>query len=363
MSSCYGKNLKISIFGQSHSPAIGVVADGLPFGFEPDMEELKAFMARRAPGNNELSTKRKEKDNFKILSGIKNGILCGAPLAAEIENSDTQSKDYSQFKDTPRPGHADYTAQIKYKGFQDEAGGGHFSGRLTAPLCLVGGICIQLLKKEGIHIGSHVERIAGIRDERFDPVNITELDFADLAAMSLPVLNSDSRVKMTEAVLDAKELGDSVGGVIECAVTGLPPGLGDPMFDGMENLISSIIFAIPAVKGIEFGAGFDSCDMLGSENNDNYIIKNDKIVTETNNHGGILGGITSGMPLIFRVGIKPTPSIFRTQKSISLSEMCEKSLDIKGRHDPCIVPRAVPCIEAAAAIAVYDALLEYKKYK
>jgi len=363
MSSCYGRNVKISIFGQSHSPAIGVVADGLPFGFEPDMEELKRFMARRAPGNNDLSTKRKETDSFKILSGIKNGVLCGAPFAAEIENSDTRSKDYSQFKDMPRPGHADYTAQIKYKGFQDEAGGGHFSGRLTAPLCLIGGICIQLLKKEGIYIGSHVERIAGIPDERFDPVNISKDDFADLAEMTLPVLDNEAGEKMKEAILDAKELGDSVGGIIECAVTGLPAGLGDPMFDGMENLISSIVFAIPAVKGIEFGAGFDACGMLGSENNDCYTVKNGQTVTETNNHGGILGGITSGMPLIFRAGIKPTPSIFKSQQTVSLSEMCEKTLDIKGRHDPCIVPRAVPCIEAAAAIAVYDALLEYRKYR
>ncbi|MBQ4339668.1 MAG: chorismate synthase [Firmicutes bacterium] len=363
MSSCYGRNIKISIFGQSHSPAIGVVADGLPFGFKLDTEELAAFMARRAPGSSDLSTKRKEPDSFKILSGLKNGILCGAPFAAEIENSDTRSKDYSQFKDTPRPGHADYTAQVKYDGFQDEAGGGHFSGRLTAPLCLIGGICMQILKNEGIHIGAHVERIAGIKDERFDPVNISPADFSDLSQMALPVLDSDAGAKMKEAILDAKELGDSVGGIIECAVTGLPAGVGDPMFDGMENLISSIVFAIPAVKAIEFGAGFDACDMLGSENNDSYIVKDGQVVTETNNHGGILGGITSGMPLIFRAGIKPTPSIFKAQKSVSLSEMKEKTLEIKGRHDPCIVPRAVPRIEAAAAIAVCDALLEYKKYK
>lgn len=362
MSSCFGRNLKISIFGQSHSPAIGVVADGLPFGFEPDMERLQDFMARRAPGNNDYSTKRKEKDLFRVLSGIKNGALCGAPFAAEIENSDTRSKDYSLFKDIPRPGHADYTAQMKYRGFQDEAGGGHFSGRLTAPLCLIGGICIQILEKEGIFIGSHIERLAGISDERFDSVNLDPGDFPDLRNMALPVLNMEAGQKMSEAILDAKSIGDSVGGVIECGITGLPPGLGDPMFDGMENLISSAVFAVPAVKAIEFGAGFDACDMLGSENNDSYTVKDGKVSTETNNHGGILGGITSGMPLIFRAGIKPTPSIFRSQQSISLSEMSTRTLDIKGRHDPCIVPRAVPCIEAAAAVAVYDAYLEYKKY-
>ncbi|MDO4481347.1 MAG: chorismate synthase [Bacillota bacterium] len=362
MSSCFGRNIRITIFGQSHSPAIGVAADGLPFGFEPDMERLHDFMSRRAPGSSDYSTKRKETDSFKILSGIKNGALCGAPFAAEIENSDTRSKDYSLFKDMPRPGHADYTAQIKYRGFQDEAGGGHFSGRLTAPLCLVGGICLQILEKEGIFIGSHIERLAGISDERFDSVNLTPADFADLKNMVLPVLDKDAGEKMSEAILDAKGIGDSVGGVIECGITGLPVGLGDPMFDGMENLISSVVFAVPAVKGIEFGAGFDACDMLGSENNDCYTIENGIISTETNNHGGILGGITSGMPLIFRVGIKPTPSIFKSQQSVSLSEMKVKTLDIKGRHDPCIVPRAVPCIEAAAAIAVYDAYLEYKKY-
>ncbi len=362
MSSFFANNIKISIFGQSHSKAIGVVADGLPFGFKPDMDKLQEFMGRRAPGKNKFSTKRKEKDEFIILSGIKNEALCGAPFAAEIPNSDTRSQDYSQLKDIPRPGHADLTAQLKYKGFQDEAGGGHFSGRLTAPLCLVGGICIQILESEGIYIGSHIYNIAGVADEAFDPVKVTKDSFSGLDSKVIPTISADAGEKMAEKINSAREDGDSVGGIIECAVTGLPAGLGEPMFDGMENRIASIIFAIPAVKGIEFGAGFDVCNMRGSENNDSYTVKEGKVVSETNNHGGILGGITSGMPLIFRAAFKPTPSIFKKQKSVSLSEMKEKELEINGRHDPCIVPRAVPCVEAAAAIAVLDAYLDYKKY-
>ncbi len=362
MSSFYGKNIRISIFGQSHSPAIGVTADGLPAGFAPDLERLGNFMARRAPGSHDFSTKRKETDEFTILSGMKNDTLCGAPFAAEIQNKDTRSKDYSQLKDCPRPGHADYTAEIKYKGFQDEAGGGHFSGRLTAPLCLIGGICIQLLEQEGIHIGSHISSIENIRDIPFDAVNLSGDDFISLRSQILPVLDSGCSEKMADAILAAGSGGDSVGGIIECGITGLPAGIGDPMFEGMENRIASIIFGIPAIKGIEFGAGFASASMKGSQNNDSFIIKDGKVRTGTNNHGGILGGITTGMPLIFRVAVKPTPSVFLPQQSVSLASGEEKTLQIKGRHDPCIVPRAVPCVEAAAAIAVYDAFLDYKKY-
>jgi len=360
--SYYGRNIQISLFGQSHAKAVGVTINGLPAGFALDMDELNAFLQRRAPGKSALSTKRREADEFEIIGGAVDGVLCGAPFAAIIPNTNTRSDDYASLQDVPRPGHADYTAQIKYKGAQDPAGGGHFSGRMTAPLCIAGGICLQLLRQEGIEIGSHIERIASVVDQRFDPVKVTASDFTALSQNEWPTLDQEVSKKMIAAITAAADDDDSLGGVIECAVVGLPPGLGDPIFAGMENRIAGIVFGIPAVKGIEFGNGFDAAGLSGFENNDAYQIIDGKISTKTNNHGGVLGGITTGMPLIFRTAIKPTPSIFKQQDSISLSSKENTKLSIKGRHDPCIVPRAVPCIEAAAAIAVYDALLEEKKY-
>ena len=354
MSSSYGENLRLTIFGQSHSPAIGMTLEGLPAGTEIDMEALRAFLARRAPGQNAWSTARKEADLPEFLSGLRGSVTCGVPLTAVIRNTDTRSGDYAPFAETPRPGHADYTASVRYHGFQDPAGGGHFSGRMTAPLCIAGGICIQALNRLGVTILSRIAMIGGIEDRG-------EL-LCPTAGNAFPTVDPDRGSEMQNAIAEARAAGDSLGGIVECKVLGLPAGLGDPMFDGMENRIASIVFGIPAVKGIEFGAGFRAAEMKGSEHNDDFAIRNEKIVTETNNHGGILGGITSGMPLIFRAVIKPTPSIFQKQKSVSLSKMEETPLQIQGRHDPCIVPRAVPCIEAAAAIAIYDALLEYKKY-
>ena len=354
MSSTYGKNLKITIFGQSHSAAIGVTAEGLPAGFKVDMAQLNAFLARRAPGKSPLSTPRKEADAPEFLSGMVDDTLCGAPLTAIIRNTNTRSGDYENLRDLPRPGHADFTAQMKFGGAQDVAGGGHFSGRLTAPLCIAGGIAKQILAEKGISVSAHIAAIAGVRDDKFDPLApdmaVNEKEF--------PVLNDAAGEKMKEAVLAAKAEGDSVGGIIECAVTGIPAGVGDPMFDGMENRIAAIVFGIPAVKGVEFGAGFAASELRGSENNDPYTVCDGKIVTCTNHAGGILGGITTGMPLIFRCAVKPTPSIGKAQQSVRLSTMTEDTLEIHGRHDPCIVPRAVPCVEAAAAIAVYDALLD-----
>ena len=352
MSSTYGKNLKITIFGQSHSAAIGVTAEGLPAGFKVDMAQLNAFLARRAPGNSPLSTPRKEADAPEFLSGMVADTLCGAPLTAIIRNTNTRSGDYENLRDLPRPGHADFTAQMKFGGAQDVAGGGHFSGRLTAPLCIAGGIAKQILAEKGIAVSAHIAAIAGVEDDKFDPLapdmQVNEKEF--------PVLCDEAGEKMKEAVLSAKADGDSVGGIIECAVTGIPAGVGDPMFDGMENRIAAIVFGIPAIKGVEFGAGFAAANMRGSENNDAYTVKDGKIITCTNHAGGILGGITTGMPLIFRCAVKPTPSIAKAQQSVRLSTMTEDTLEIHGRHDPCIVPRAVPCVEAAAAIAVYDAL-------
>jgi chorismate synthase len=362
MSSTFGKHIKISIFGQSHSAAIGVVIDGLPSGFRIDFDELHAFMARRAPGKNNYSTKRSEADLPEILSGVVNGMTCGAPFAAMIRNTDTHSSDYDELRDVPRPSHADFTAQLKYGGAQDTAGGGHFSGRLTAPLCIAGALCLQLLKRENIDIAAHIAAIGGIHDTPFDPVNLCKADFIKLREALFPVLNGALGEEMKNAIEKARLDTDSLGGVIECAAIGLPGGLGDPMFDGMENRIAQIIFGIPAIKGVEFGNGFSSASLRGSENNDAFYMDGECVKTRTNNHGGILGGITSGMPLIFRAAVKPTPSISKEQDSVSLSRKENTTLVIKGRHDPCIVPRAVPCVEAAAAIAVYDALLDKKKY-
>ena len=354
MSSSFGSSLKITIFGQSHAPAIGVCIEGFPAGFRPDFDALDAFLARRAPGQGAYATARREADRPEFLSGLAEGQTCGAPLTAVIRNTDTRSRDYAGLKDVPRPGHADYPAQVKWGGAQDAAGGGHFSGRLTAPLCIAGGLCLQYLQARGIAVGAHIERIGGVSDRRFDPVQ-PELP---VPAGVLPVLSAPAGERMLAEIAAAKAEGDSVGGCIECAVTGLPTGLGSPMFDGMENRLARILFGIPAVKGLEFGNGFACAGLRGSENNDPYSMNGGAVRTRTNNAGGILGGLTTGMPLVFRAAIKPTPSIARPQESVSLSRRENTTLEIHGRHDPCIVPRAVPCVEAAAAIAIYDAMLE-----
>ncbi len=351
MSSMTGKNIKISVFGQSHSEAIGVVIDGLPAGFTLDMEKISSFMARRAPGNNAFSTARKEADKPEIMSGLVDNTTCGAPLCALIRNTNTRSQDYSDLKDCPRPAHADYAASVRYDGFNDIAGGGHFSGRLTAPLCFAGAVCMQILESRNINIKAHIYSVKDVKDAPFDLVNITG---EDIASKEFPVIDDNAGKLMQEVILSAKEQGDSVGGIIECAVTGVPAGFGDPMFDGVENIIAKNIFGIPAVKGIEFGNGFDCTTLYGSENNDSYTVIDGKIVTTTNNSGGITGGITTGMPIVFRTAIKPTPSIAKEQDSVSLSEMKDKKLTIHGRHDPCIVQRAVPVIEAVAAISILD---------
>ena len=358
MSSTYNGNLRLSIFGQSHSAGIGCVIDGLPAGEKIDMAALQAFLSRRAPGGNAWSTPRKEADIPEFLSGLVNDTTCGAPISAVIRNTNTRSQDYANLADIPRPGHADYTAHFRYGGYQDVAGGGHFSGRLTAPLCIAGGICRQILEKWGIFIGAHIYSIAGVQDVPFDPVNLDKDALACAADRPFPACSDEAGVQMQAAIQQAREECDSVGGVIECAAIGVPAGVGDPMFDGMENRIARIVFAIPAVKGIEFGAGFTAAAMRGSQNNDPYAMENGNIRTRTNHAGGILGGITSGMPVIFRAAVKPTPSIAREQDSISLSRGENAVLAVRGRHDPCIVPRAVPVMEAAMAIAILDAILE-----
>lgn len=353
MSSTYGENLKLSIFGQSHAAAIGVTLDGIPAGLSVDIPALQAFLNRRAPGQNDWSTPRKEEDAPEFLCGLLNGYTCGAPITAVIYNKNTKSSDYAELRDRPRPAHADYTAEVKYGGFQDSAGGGHFSGRLTAPLCIAGGLCKQWLAEMGITVGAHILRIAEVEDIPFDPIKPQLTDVRS----SFPVLSAERGEEMRNAIAHAKSEGDSVGGIIECAVTGLPAGIGEPMFGGVESRIASIIYGIPAVKGVEFGAGFSVAELRGSENNDAFTVEDGNIRTVTNHCGGILGGITNGMPLLLRVALKPTPSIARAQQTVSLSAMEQTTLNITGRHDPCIVPRAVPVIEAATAIAIYDMIL------
>ena len=356
MSSTYGEMIHLSIFGQSHGAAIGMTLDGVPAGLPVDLDKLQEFLNRRAPGRNDWSTPRREEDRPEFLSGILNGFTTGAPIAAIIRNTNTRSGDYDNLKNCPRPGHADYTAQMKYGGFQDAAGGGHFSGRLTAPLCIAGGLCKQWLENEGVQIGAHIEWLHGLNDTFFDRLNPQ----VDAIRSDFPVLSEYKGQRMKEIIAQARSEGDSVGGIIECAVVGLPAGLGEPMFGGMESRIAQIVYGIPAVKAVQFGIGNSVANIPGSENNDEYVIRNGTVQTLTNNCGGILGGITNGMPLIFSAAIKPTPSISKPQQTVNLETGENTTLEIKGRHDPCIVPRAVPVVEAAAAIAIFDAWLEFK---
>lgn len=358
MSSMYLSKLKLSIFGQSHSAGIGVVIDGLPSGEEVNLDDLQAFLNRRASGGKPWATARTEADRPEILSGLVDGKTCGAPLAAVIRNSNTRSADYDNLRDVPRPGHADYTAHVKYGGFQDVSGGGHFSGRLTAPLCVAGGIAMQILERRGVQVGAHLFQVGSVQDSAFDRVELNVQRLKSAAQKSFPVLDDTAGEQMQAQIRSAKEALDSLGGIVECAAIGIPAGLGEPMFDGMENRIARIVFAIPAVKGLEFGAGFGVASMRGSENNDPFYMDNGTVKTRTNNAGGILGGISNGMPLIFRAAIKPTPSIGRPQQSVSLSRGEAAELVIQGRHDPCIAPRAVPVMEAALALAILDSILE-----
>lgn len=357
MSSIMGNKLKVSLFGQSHGEAIGVVADGLPAGEEIDLARLQAFLDRRAPGRTALSTPRREKDSPRILSGLYEGRTCGAPLAAVIENGDTRSADYAAMASLPRPSHADYPAHVRYGGHNDPRGGGHFSGRLTAALCVAGGIALQILERRGIFVGAHFQAVGEARDRGFDPVVLTVEELRLPAQRSLPVLEESAGAAIEEEIRAAAAGKDSVGGIVECGVIGLPAGIGDPMFDGIESRMASSLFGIPAVRGVEFGAGFAAAGMRGSEHNDPYILQEGEIRTATNFHGGVLGGITTGMPLIFRVAFKPTPSIGREQQTVDLDTMTEAPLSIQGRHDPCVALRAVPCVEAMAALVILDFLL------
>ena len=357
MSSEFGKLLRVGVFGQSHGTAIGVTMDGLPAGERIDLDELQAFLDRRRPGKSALSTARREADAPQFLSGLRDGMTCGSPLCAVIYNSDQHSADYAELADQPRPAHADYTAWVKWDGKADMRGGGHFSGRLTAPLCVAGGIAKQILARRGVWVGAHLAAVGTVDDEPF-PLLPTEALFRAVAEKPFPTLSDAAGEEMQRQILAAREAQDSVGGVVECAAIGLPAGLGDPMFDGMENRLAVALFGIPAVKGVEFGAGFAAARLHGSENNDPFAVEDGRIVTQTNHAGGILGGITTGMPLTLRVALKPTPSIARAQQTVSLSRMENTELSIRGRHDPCIAHRAVPVVEAVTACVLLDLMLE-----
>ncbi len=363
MSSIWTNRISISIFGESHGPAIGVVIDNLPAGEYINVEELGRFMARRAPKKDGTTTSRSEKDMPQILSGVHNERTTGTPLCAFIQNTDTHSGDYSNISRLARPGHADYTGTLRYRGFNDVRGGGHFSGRLTAPLCFAGAVCSQILERRGIYVGAHILSIHDTRDSEFDHVKVSREDILDVRYKEFPVINDRKGKIMFEDIQKARLGCESLGGIIECAAINVPAGIGSPIFDGLENSIAQLIFGIPAVKGLEFGAGFMTAKMVGSQNNDEFYVDDfGHVKTRTNNHGGILGGISSGMPITLNVAIKPTPSIAKPQATVDYSNMSNEVLEIKGRHDPCIVPRAVPCVEAAVSLAILSHMLDYPNF-
>lgn len=352
MKNTFGQHLAVTLFGESHGPAIGAVLDGLCPGIPVDEENIRRMLQLRQPGGG-ISTARKEKDLFQIVSGVVDGVATGTPLTILIQNQDTKSADYAQMQTLMRPGHADYPAQCKYHGYQDTRGGGHFSGRITAALVAAGAICHSALKAKGICIGTHIYRCAGISDRAFG--KLAE-DIEALSVKLFPTLDETAGEQMQAAILDAKAEGDSVGGILETAVTGLPAGVGEPWFDTFESQLAHILFSVPAVKGVEFGDGFALADLKGSTANDALYYENGAVVSHTNHAGGIGGGITNAMPVLVRCVIKPTPSIAKPQQTVDIRQKENATLQIKGRHDPAIVHRARIVIDAVTAIAVYDML-------
>ena len=357
MASEFGNRVTVSLFGESHGTDVGAVVSGLPAGEKIDADELRAFMLRRQ-GGGAMTTARRETDEVAFLSGVRNGVTCGTPVALVIANRDARSADYEALSETPRPGHADLTARARWGRFADLRGGGHLSGRLTAPLCAAGGIAMQILGRRGVFAGAHLLRAAGVADEEF-PTFPTARMFAEIARKPLPTLSDAAGEAMARRIAEIRAMGDSAGGVVECAVTGLREGLGDPRFDGVENRMARALFGIPAVKGVEFGSGFAGADALGSENNDEFRFDEaGRVRSLTNRAGGILGGITTGMPVVARVAFKPTPSIARAQSTVRLDTGERAQIEISGRHDPCVAIRAVPVVEAACALTALDLLLE-----
>ncbi len=353
MSGMWGNKIKFSIFGESHGVAIGGVLDGIKAGTKIDFDKIDFEMKRR---NHRAfySTARDEKDAYEILSGVRDGITTGSPIGFMIRNKDQHSSDYVNLNETPRPGHADYPAVVKFGGFNDYRGGGHFSGRITAPLTFAGSVARQILEQKGVRIVSHIYSIGAVKSRSIldNPLTIEEAEA--LHGMEFPVLSPDTAKAMEEEIMKYKTDCNSVGGVVECAVYGMEPGVGSPFFSSVESEIARMMFSIPAVKGVEFGRGFDIAAMNGFDANDNYEIKDGKVNALTNNNGGVLGGITNGMPIVFRVAIKPTPSIFKTQKTVNLNDMTNDEITLKGRHDACIVPRAAAVVEAGAALCLLN---------
>lgn len=359
MSSTWGSSLKISLFGESHGLGVGVVLDGLPAGERLDIDAIRAEMERRAPAvEPNAQRKEREADVPEICSGLLQEYTTGAPLCAVIENAASHTVDYERLARLPRPGHADYTGAVRYNGYNDVRGGGHFSGRLTAPLVFAGAVCKQILARRGVTIGGHILSIGNVYDHAFDPMRVYPERLIDMSRKYFALVNPDCEASMRKVIEDAQKDGDSVGGVVEVAAVGVPAGIGTPIFGGIENVLSSIIYGVPAVKGVEFGAGFNVARMRGSECNDPFAIEHDKVVTTSNNSGGILGGISTGMPIIVRAAVKPTPSIPLRQRTVDLREKRDALLSINGRHDPCIVPRALPSVEAAVAIGLADLMKE-----
>ncbi len=350
MSNTWGNEIKLSIFGESHGDGIGMILDGIMPGIHLDMESIQKQMARRAPGG-ALSTPRKEADEVEFLSGIVDGVTCGSPICGIIRNTNTKSKDYGKTKDWMRPSHADYTALIKYGGFADYRGGGHFSGRITAPLLLAGSICGQVLEQKfGVQTGSHIVRLGEYQEAKW-----LDIDQKMLKIKEESRIPCEDPQQVADIIEAARLEADSVGGMVETAITGVPAGWGDPFFDSLESRLAHLLFSVPAVKSVSFGAGDEFAAMRGSEANDAFCLKDRRICTKTNHNGGILGGISNGMPIVFQTVIKPTPSIGKKQTSVNMNTMMEEENQIEGRHDPCIVLRAIPVLEAVAKIALYDA--------
>lgn len=354
----FGEHFKLTIFGESHGPAIGMVIDGIPAGTAIDEAEIARHMARRAPGNDPTATARKEADHVRIVSGLLGGRATGAPLCGLIENTNTRSGDYAQMSARMRPGHADYAGYVKYRGYNDPRGGGHFSGRLTAPLVFAGSIARQLLQAQGVTLGAHIAAIANVQDARFDPVHVEEETLRGLQAMRFPLLEPQREADMRAAVEAARAEGDSVGGIIECAAVGVRPGIGSPFFGSLESVAGALAFSVPAVKAVEFGDGMQMAAMRASQANDPMRMADGQVRCLSNHNGGVTGGITNGMPVILRAAVKPTPSIARAQQSVDVRAGEDVTLTVTGRHDPCIVPRAVVVIESILAIALCELMMD-----
>lgn len=352
----WGRNIRLSIFGESHGQGIGIVIDGLPGGIKLDLDKIEAEMERRAPGRSNISTSRSEADKVEIMSGFVGGMTTGTPIAGVIRNTNTISKHYE--KDLMRPGHADYTAYMKYGEYRDYRGGGHFSARITAPLVFAGAVAKQVLGAEGVFVGAHILKIADVEDEPFDPVNVSENELREVSKKSFPVINDQKGELMKQRILTAKSNLNSVGGIAECAVVGMPPGKGEPFFGSVESRVSSLVYSVPAVKAVMFGAGCGFADMTGKDANDEFYVSGGSVKTYTNNNGGINGGITNGMPVVFRAVLKPTPSIAQKQRTVNIAKMENAEIEVHGRHDPCIVHRGTVVIENAANIAMLDLLYD-----